>query len=293
METTVKTKITVKATINAPVETVWNKLTNPKHILYWNNASDDWYTPRAENDLRAGGRFMSRMESRDGKHGFEFSGTYSRVVPYRLIEYTLDDERKVKLTLESNENETKVEETFEAEPLNPVELQQTGWQAILNNFKKYVETSRNKERLHFEIDIHASPEKVYETMIGEKAFSEWTAEFNPTSHFKGSWNKGSKIHFIGTDKDGSTGGMAGLIRENIPNKFVSVEYYAVIKNDEEIKSGPEAEAWAGGIENYFFTDLGGTTRVSVDADANLEFKNYFLETWPKALNKLKSICESE
>lgn len=136
-----KTKITVTAIVNAHVETVWNKWKNPADIIQWNNASDDWHTPKAENDLREGGKFLFRMESRDGKMGFDFEGTYQTVNDYQLIEYTMSDDRKVKVDFIGYHNYTKIVETFEAEDSNSIELQQGGWQAILDNFKKYVENN--------------------------------------------------------------------------------------------------------------------------------------------------------
>lgn len=139
METTNKLKITVESTVKAPVEKVWKLWTSSEHIKKWCNASEDWHTPRAENDLQKGGKFLTRMEAKDGSFGFDFSGTYDEVIKNELITYTLDDERKVKITFLKDGNTTKVIETFEAENQNPAEMQQAGWQAILNNFKKYVE----------------------------------------------------------------------------------------------------------------------------------------------------------
>ena len=134
-----KISITVEVTINAAVQEVWEKWTTPAHIIKWNAASEEWHTPFAENDLRDGGKFSSRMEAKDGSMGFDFGGIYDAVKPFELIEYTLGDDRKVKIEFEANGNETRVIETFEAESVHPAELQQAGWQAILNNFKKYVE----------------------------------------------------------------------------------------------------------------------------------------------------------
>lgn len=134
-----KQTITIKTTVNAPVEIVWTYWTEPEHIKKWNNASEDWHTPVAENDLRVGGKFHSRMEAKDRSFGFDFGGTYDEVRLNQVISYILGDERKVKIIFESKENNTEITETFEAEDENPIELQQTGWQAILDNFKKYVE----------------------------------------------------------------------------------------------------------------------------------------------------------
>ena len=107
--------------------------------MQWNSASPDWHTPRAENDLRTGGKFSSRMEAKDGSFGFDFGGTYDEVRPHEYIAYTLGDGRRVSITFTSNGNETHISETFEAESMNPVEMQRNGWQAIMDNFRKYAE----------------------------------------------------------------------------------------------------------------------------------------------------------
>lgn len=133
--------IIVRTTINAPVQKVWEYWTSPEHITRWNFASNDWHTPKAENDLREGGKFLSRMEARDGSIGFDFSGKYSKIEQHKLIEYILDDDRKVQVRFEQDVNKTTVTEIFEGEQENSVELQEKGWQAILDNFKKYIETS--------------------------------------------------------------------------------------------------------------------------------------------------------
>jgi len=291
MATNEKPKITVGVTINSAVDKVWNLWTDPMHIVHWNNASDDWHTPKAENDLRPGGKFVSRMEARDRSTGFDFSGVYRKVTHHELIEYTLDDGREVQVTFASKNNQTKLTEIFEAEQENTTELQQMGWQSILDNFKNYVETSGNMESLHFEISINAKAEKVYRTLIDSKHYTEWTSAFNPTSHYIGSWEKGSKIQFLGTDEKGNMGGMVSRIKENIPNKFVSIEHLGIIQNGKEITTGADVESWTGALENYSFTQKNDTTLFEVDADANQEFKAYFFETWPKALDKLKAICE--
>lgn len=139
--TTEKTQITVEITVHAPVEKAWNLWVSPEAIVNWNNASDEWHTPKAENDLRVGGRFDYRIEAKDGSVGFDFGAVYDEVKPHELIGYTLDDGRKVTVSFAVNGTETTISETFEAESENSVELQRGGWQAILNNFKKYVENS--------------------------------------------------------------------------------------------------------------------------------------------------------
>ena len=141
METKSRIKITIESTVKAPVEKVWKLWNGPEHITKWANASDDWHTPFAENDLREGGKFLSRMEAKDGSFGFDFGGVYDKVKQNELIEYTIGDGRKVTVHFTSNDNETKVVETFEAEETNTIEMQRGGWQAILNNFKKYAESN--------------------------------------------------------------------------------------------------------------------------------------------------------
>jgi uncharacterized protein YndB with AHSA1/START domain len=141
METANKTMLTIATTVKAPIEKVWKFWTQPVHIKNWNNASDDWHTTHAENDLRVGGRFVSRMEAKDGSFGFDFGGEYDEVETNKTIAYTLGDSRKVKIIFSANGNETDIKESFEAEGTNPVEMQQNGWQAILNNFKKYTEAN--------------------------------------------------------------------------------------------------------------------------------------------------------
>ena len=142
MQSTQKaTVLTVETTINASVSKVWEYWTKPEHITNWNNASDDWHTPSAANDLRVGGSFSSRMEAKDGSMGFDFSGIYDAITPNEYIEYTLGDGRKVKINFIADGNSTKVTESFDAETENSLELQQAGWQAIMDNFKKYTEAN--------------------------------------------------------------------------------------------------------------------------------------------------------
>jgi uncharacterized protein YndB with AHSA1/START domain len=141
METAKTTAITVIATVKAPIAKVWEYWTAPEHIIKWNNPSEDWYTPKAQNDVKPGGQFNFRMEARDGSQGFDFGGVYDKVKQNELLEYTIADGRKVVVIFKSAESETKVVETFDAEGINPVEMQRRGWQAILDSFQKYTEAN--------------------------------------------------------------------------------------------------------------------------------------------------------
>ena len=139
METINKTAITVESTVKAPIEKIWKYWSEPKHITQWCNASDDWHAPAAENDLRTGGKFKTTMAARDGSVSFDFEGVYTNVQMHKAIEYTIADGRKVQITFSGNGNEIKVTETFDAETVHPLEMQRSGWQSILDNFKKYTE----------------------------------------------------------------------------------------------------------------------------------------------------------
>ena len=141
MEISSNQTITVSAAIKAPVNKVWELWTMPEHIVKWNHASEDWHTPHAQNDIRPGGKFLWRMEARDRSFGFDFGGVYDQVKLNELITYTIGDGRKVRIIFADRDNETLVTETFEAENTNPIEMQRGGWQAILNNFRKYVEAN--------------------------------------------------------------------------------------------------------------------------------------------------------
>lgn len=140
MATQEKTAITIKADVNAPVEKVWTYWNEPDHITQWNHASDDWHSPWAKNDLRVGGTLAARMEAKDGSFGFEFGGIYDEIQKHKYIGYTLGDGRKVEIWFTPEGDKTAIVETFEAESENSLEMQQMGWQAILDNFKKYAES---------------------------------------------------------------------------------------------------------------------------------------------------------
>lgn len=139
METKQKT-ITIETTVHASVEKVWNFWTEPLHITKWNQASDDWHSPFAENDLRKGGKFKTTMAAKDGSFSFDFEGVYSTVLQHERIEYTLTDGRKVSIAFTADGNKTHIRETFDVEESHTPEQQRTGWQAIMDSFRNYAET---------------------------------------------------------------------------------------------------------------------------------------------------------
>lgn len=146
----------------------------------------------------------------------------------------------------------------------------------------------------YKININAPAGKVYNIMLGldnKETYEAWTALFNPTSTYEGSWDKGSKMMFIGSDEQGNKGGMIAKIAENMPNRFISIKHYGIIENNQEIIDGPKVEKWAGSMENYSFSEVNGLTTITVEVDTNEEYSSYFDETWPKALDRLKELLE--
>ena len=137
---TVNSMITVQTRVNAPLEKVWECWTQPEHITQWCQASEDWHAPYADNDLKEGGRFTTTMAAKDGSMSFDFAGEYTKVEDLKFISYTLDDDRKVTVSFEADGNATRIVEKFEPEQANSPELQQAGWQSILDNFKNYTES---------------------------------------------------------------------------------------------------------------------------------------------------------
>jgi hypothetical protein len=149
-------------------------------------------------------------------------------------------------------------------------------------------------KLHFNVIINAPKNKVYALMLGmnsKSTYEHWVSVFNPTSTYEGSWEKGSKILFIGIDENGEKGGMVSRIAENIPNRFVSIQHYGLLNAGEEITEGPEVEKWANGFENYTFEENDGVSTVTIKLDTEEDFVDYMNENYPKALDKLKEMCE--
>jgi hypothetical protein len=150
------------------------------------------------------------------------------------------------------------------------------------------------KKLQYDIKINAPVSKVYDVMLGisnKVTYEQWTASFNPTSTYEGSWNKGDKIHFIGVDENGEKGGMVSEIAENITNRFVSIRHYGLLKDDVEITEGSEVEKWACGFENYSFEEINGGSALNVELDTPDDFEDFMNQTYPLALARLKEICE--
>ncbi len=146
-------------------------------------------------------------------------------------------------------------------------------------------------KLNFSIVIDAPISKVWDTMLEDKTYRIWTEEFSPGSHYIGSWDEGSKILFLGPANNGKLSGMVSRIKENKFHKFISIEHLGEVLDGVEDTTSDRVKIWAGALENYTFIDRGDKTELVVDLDINEEFKEMFEGMWPKALQKLKSICE--
>ena len=151
------------------------------------------------------------------------------------------------------------------------------------------------QKIKFEIEIEAPANLVYRSMLGLdeiQHYEHWTAMFNPTSTYEGNWEKGSKIYFVGTSPEGERGGMVSEIAEHIPSQFVSIRHIGILQGEKEVTDGPDVEQWAGMLENYSFNEENGVTTVTVETDMDQDYLDYFNETWPKALEALKSLVLS-
>ena len=151
------------------------------------------------------------------------------------------------------------------------------------------------EKLQYTIKINAPVQKVYDLMLGisnKTTYEQWTSMFNPTSTYEGNWDKGSKMLFVGINEKGEKGGMVSEISENIKNDYISIRHYGLVQANVEITSGPQVEKWANGFENYTFQENNGNTDITIELVGFTEdLKDYMNESWPKALDKLKELCE--
>lgn len=148
------------------------------------------------------------------------------------------------------------------------------------------------QKLHFSITINAPKEKVWNTMLDDKPYQEWTTAFNPGSYYKGDWSKGSKMLFLGPDPEtGKEGGMVSRIAENKPYEYISIEHLGIIKNGVEDTTSEEAKKWTPAFENYTLKEKDGVTEVLVDMDSEEDYAKMFAEMWPEGLKKIKEIAE--
>jgi len=147
------------------------------------------------------------------------------------------------------------------------------------------------ETLQFSILINAGKQKVWDTMLDDKTYREWTKAFHEGSYYEGSWDKGSEIRFLGPDEKGNFGGMYSRIKENVPYEFISVEHLGMVKNGVVDTTSEEVKKWTPSFENYTFTEKDGKTEVKIEIQTAEEYKKMMEEMWPRALKALKDLCE--
>jgi uncharacterized protein YndB with AHSA1/START domain len=283
--------ITIHSTIKASKSKVYEFWTTPSHVCNWNFASPDWHCPSCTIDLKEGGKISAIMSSKDGSMSFDFWSNYDVIVPNEKLALTMGDGRKWNIYFEETEEGTKVTEEFEPESQNPIDMQEMGWQSILNNFKSYVESKRY-EKISFVVEIDAPKDQVYKMMLSKETYNDWTKVFTETSHYEGEWIKGNKIRFLAYDKEGKLNGMVSKLDEVIPNEFVSIQHLGEIVNNEDITSGELIDQWSGSHENYHFETIENNgTKLTIAVDSIPEYFSFFNEQYPVALQKLKEICE--
>jgi uncharacterized protein YndB with AHSA1/START domain len=147
------------------------------------------------------------------------------------------------------------------------------------------------QKLKFSIEINATKEKVWNTMLEDKTYRIWTEAFSKGSHYIGDWSKGSKILFLGPNENGEMGGMVSRIKENKKYEFISIEHIGMVQDGKEDTTSEAIKVWAGALENYTFKDKSGTTEILVEMDSNEEYTEMFEGMWPNALQKLKELAE--
>lgn len=261
---TMKTsKIAIEAKVLAGVSTVWNYYTKPDHIVHWNFANDDWQCPRAENDLKVGGKYIARMEAKDGSFGFDFEGIYDEIIEYERLTYTLLDGRKVTTTFEENDGETKVTTIFDPEQQNSVEMQKQGWQAILNNFKKYVE-SIEAPSLQIVRQFKVKPAIVFDMFTNPKSMPTW-------------W--GDNVTF---DLDVRVGGKWTIVRKAGETVYTALGEYLVVEP-------PHRLVYSYAMPQ--FSPNTDTISIQIDADGEAGSVLTFTVSGKDTVSELKALPE--
>ena len=279
--------ISISVTIKSDIHTVWKSFTETKHIVNWYFASPDWHAPTAEHDFNNGGKFSIRMEAWDESFGFDYTGTYDKIVDFKEVVYTLDDGRKVDTSFMQTGDEIVVSQDFQADEGIDVEMQRMGWQGILNQLKKYVES----KTVVFEVeaDINASADTVWDCLTKNEIYKKWSKAFSPNSEFKGDWDKGKHIDYIDIGK----GGTRALVEGVELNKFIQQRHIATITAENEIDTKSDsAKHWIGTIENYTLKDIGGAIRFTVHIECHEQFREFIESSWNTAILDFKRVCES-
>ncbi|MCH7409433.1 SRPBCC domain-containing protein [Belliella sp. DSM 111904] len=289
-----KNPIEVRTAIKSNLEQVWNAWIDPKHIVNWNFASDTWHCPAAQLELKKGGRFTYTMAAKDGSMAFDFSGVFEQVQEMKILTFKLDDGRAVEVEFQQDGEEVLLIERFEPEQLNDVDLQKSGWQAIVDNFRIYVQGLSEDEKVEISIEtqIDAPKSTVFEVMLADKTYREWVSAFHPGSYFIGSWDKvGGELLFVGPNEQGEDSGMIAEVLEYAYGEKVTLIYTGLFSKGKRIFEGKAVDTWKGGKESYALIEMNGITHLTVKSEIPSAYAASFEQSWEQALDILKRLCE--
>ncbi len=317
-------KIILTTTINATPEQCYNSYLDPQDNKRWNTAGFGWTVGFTKIDAKVGGSFAVEYKYAVGKYDFILGGVYTKLVQNRLIRYDMPQNmaefkvnaRKVEVGFEDNNvvsekaprqsatatpqegnlnenlqmgNSTKVTITFDAEEMNSIERQEQGWQAILNNFKTFVErkSNPNNAALNKSVVINSSAEKVWNAIVDNENYKLWTAQFCAGSYYEGEMTYDSKIRFLSPNKSG----LSSVVRVCIPNFQISFEHLGFIKDGVEDLDNPEFSGWKGARETYTLREENGKTTLEIYQEMTINEPEFFDKSWDKALAIIKQIAE--
>ena len=278
--------ITIKKTINAPLELVYNSYINPKDNIRWNTAGDGWTTSYATINAVTGGSYDVGYRSPDGLHNFPLAGNYLEVIPNSKITSIMGD-RKVNVDFVSVNSDTEVTITFDAENENSMELQSKGWGNILNNFATHVEKKAKSDYEVIDINttVDASPKAIWNALLDQNNYKQWTAPFTEGSYYEGRIEFGEIIKFYSP----AHGYLKSEVVVCIPEYQISFKHLGFYSQQDVL----EGEDWKNNRETYTINQEGNTTTLNIYQEMTKKEYEFFAPMWTKALEILKSIAEKK
>lgn len=269
-----KTTLQVSTDVAADPASVWTRFTVPGHIMQWNFASEEWHCPAAENDLRPGGVYRTRMEARDGSQGFDFEGVYDEVVPESRLAYTLTNGRQVKTEFSDQNGRTRVTTTFEPEDSFPIEVQQAGWQAIIDNFRRYVE-SEPERMVREQVTIDTPADTVWSIITHPRYARELGQQFDKNAYVRSDWQLGSAVEFVyEPERIAAT----GTISELKPLELIRIDF--------------DFDGFAY-YESFHFSSTEGQTILTAEAGPYTHARDEHATVWSNWLQKVRELSEQQ
>lgn len=292
-------KITINKTINASVNHVWQAYLDPEDNKRWNTAGFGWTVGETHFDPRVGGKFEAEYKSPDGKNDFMLEGTFVEIIENQKIIYEMPQnemdkaKRVVEINFESVGNDstsqTNFTVTFDAEDMNTLDRQKQGWNAILENFKKFVERKSNpkNQALQKSIKIKSSPHKVWKVLTNKEKYKLWTAPFTDGSYYEGEMQYLNKIYFLSPDNIG----LVSEVKVCIPDFQLSFEHLGTVKDGVEDLDSVEFGSWKGARETYTLSFNDGITTLDIYQDMSAKENQFFDSKWDTALEIIKQIAQ--